>query len=225
MTLPWVQATLAEGGLFAIPAALLAGLVMGLNPCCLALYPAAAASCCAGTCDAPERPVLSRAAMFVLGTAIAMTILGTVAALAGETLAGLGGWVPFVVAAVPIVMGALLLAGVRIPTPRALRAFNGGMGGAFFTGLLLSLVISPCGTPALAAILSFAAYKGSVGFGAAMLFAYGVGNGLPLLVVGTAAGEATKRLQRAGWTAWVNRGAGVAMLGLGVYLLVMAVRS
>ena len=161
MTLPWVQATLAEGGLFAIPAALLAGSVMGLNPCCLALYPAAAASCCAGTCDAPERPVLSRAAMFVLGTAIAMTILGTVAALAGETLAGLGGWVPFVVAAVPIVMGALLLAGVRIPTPRALRAFHGGMGGAFFTGLLLSLVISPCGTPALAAILSFAAYKGS----------------------------------------------------------------
>lgn len=38
------------------------------------------------------------------------------------------------------------------------------------------------------------AVKGSIVFGALLLFAYGIGNGLPLLVVGTAAGEATKRL-------------------------------
>jgi cytochrome c biogenesis protein CcdA len=144
---------------------------------------------------------------------MAMTILGTIAALAGETMDGLGGWVPYAVAVVPILMGLALLGGFRIRMPKQVTGWTqNGLPGAFLTGLLLSLVISPCGTPVLAAILSFAAYKGSPAFGALLLFAYGIGNGLPLLIVGTAAGEATRRLQRFGWTQWVNRGAGVAML-------------
>ncbi len=70
--------------------------------------------------------------------------------------------------------------------------------GPFVGGLLLSLVIGPCGTPALAAILSYAALKGSVLFAAGLLFFHGLGNGLPLLIIGTAAGGITKRLDRSG---------------------------
>ena len=216
---------MSSGGLFAFPVAFLGGVLMGLNPCCIAMYPAAAASCCAGACHEPQRPALSRALLFVLGTASAMTILGMIAAIAGKTMSGLGGWVPYVVALVPMVMGVALLGGFRVRLPKRISGWTGnGLTGAFLTGLLLSLVISPCGTPVLAAILSFAAYKGSPAFGALMLFAYGLGNGLPLLIVGTAAGEATKRLQRFGWTQWLNRCAGVAMLGLGAYLLIAAIR-
>lgn len=47
----------------------------------------------------------------------------------------------------------------------------------------------------------------------------------PLLLVGTAAGEATKRSQGLEWTRWVSGGAGVAMLGLGAYLLLAAARD
>lgn len=221
----WVEQGLAAGGAIAVPLAFVGGVVMGLNPCCLVLYPAAAASCCAGVCHEPRRPALSHALLFVLGTATAMTILGMSAAFAGQTMGAFGGWVPFVVAVVPTIMGIALLGGFRIRTPIATGWTQQGRAGAFLTGLLLSLVISPCGTPALAVILSFAAYKGSPAFGALLLFAYGIGNGLPLLIVGTAAGEATKRLQRLGWTQWVNRGAGVGMLGLGVYLFFVALRS
>lgn len=222
----WIQAGLAGGGVVALPVSLLAGVVMGLNPCCIALYPAAAASCCAGGCAEPEKPPLSRALLFVLGTSVAMTALGIAAAIAGESMSGLGGLMAYVVATVPIVMGLQLLGVVRLPMPRALRSWKSrGLAGAFFTGLVFSLVISPCGTPALAAILSVAAFKGSVAFGALLLFAYGIGNGLPLLVVGTAAGEATKRLQRLGWARWINRGAGIAMLILGGYLVFSAARG
>ena len=222
----WIQEGLAGGGLLALPVALVAGVAMGLNPCCVALYPAAAATCCATSCDEPQKPALSRAVLFVLGTAVAMTILGIVAALAGDTMSGLGGWVAYVVGAVPIVMGLQLLGLFKLPMPRVLRTWGGrGLAGAFFTGMVFSLVLSPCGTPALAAILSVAAFKGSVAFGGLLLFAYGVGNGLPLLVVGTAAGEATKRLQRLGWAQWLNRGAGVAMVLLGVYLVISAARG
>ena len=222
----WIQDGLSGGGIVALPVALVAGAAMGLNPCCIALYPAAAASCCAGGCAEPQKPALSRALLFVLGTAVAMTSLGVVAALAGDSMSGLGGWAAYAMAAVPVVMGLQLLGVIRLPMPKALRSWGGrGLAGAFFTGLVFSLVISPCGTPALAAILSVAAFKGSVIFGALLLFAYGIGNGLPLLVVGTAAGEATKRLQRLGWAQWINRAAGVAMLALGGYLVFAASRA
>jgi cytochrome c-type biogenesis protein len=169
---------------------------------------------------------LSRALLFVLGTAVAMTALGIAAALAGESMSGLGGWVAYLMAVVPIVMGLQLLGVVRLPMPKAFRSWGGrSLASAFFTGLVFSLVMSPCGTPALAAILAVAAFKGSVVFGALLLFAYGIGNGLPFLVVGTVAGEATKRLQRLGGAQWVNRGAGVAMLILGGYLVLFAARG
>lgn len=37
---------LSAGGVLAFPIALLGGFIAALNPCCLALYPAAAATCC-----------------------------------------------------------------------------------------------------------------------------------------------------------------------------------
>lgn len=214
---------MSSGGLFAFPVAFCGGVLMGLNPCCLAMYPAAAATCCAGSCSTTKtsaKPAIENAALFVLGNAVAITVLGVVAAVAGRTLGGLGGWVAYLVAIVPIVMGLHLLGWVRLPMPKSFEtpALRGRLG-SFVGGLLLSLVIGPCGTPALATILSYAAVKGSVPFAAGLLFFYGLGNGLPLLVIGTAAGGLTKRLERLGWTRFVERGAGVAMVGLGLLLL------
>lgn len=184
---------LSSGSLVALPLAFAGGLAMGLNPCCLALYPAAAATCCAGACDADSpRPAVSNAIAFVLGTATATTILGVVAALAGRTLEGFGGWVRYAIALVPIVMGLHLVGWMRLPMPRGAIGLRGrGVHGAYASGLLLSLVIGPCGTPALAAILSYAAFQGSVPFAALLLFLYGMGNGVPLVIAGTASGRLT----------------------------------
>lgn len=218
----WVSTSLSSGGLVAFPVAFAGGVLMGLNPCCIAMYPAAAATCTAGACatEAPTKSVVENAGLFVLGNALAITCLGMIAAIAGRTLNGLGGWVAYVVAAIPIVMGLHLLGWVRVPMPKALgRPAIRGRLGAFLGGLLLSLVIGPCGTPALAAILSYAALKGSVVFAAGLLFFYGLGNGLPLLVVGATAGGITKRLERLGGSRVVERGAGVGMLLLGFSLL------
>lgn len=219
----WVSSALSSGGPVAFPTAFLGGVLMGLNPCCVAMYPAAAATCCAGSCSTTQtsgKPVVENAALFVLGNAVAITVLGVAAAVAGRTLVGLGGWAAYLVAIVPILMGFHLLGWVRLPMPKSVQtAATPGRLGSFVGGILLSLVIGPCGTPALAAILSYAAVKGSVPFAAGLLFFYGLGNGLPLLVIGTAAGGLTQRLTRLGWTRWVARGAGVAMLGLGFSLL------
>ena len=206
-----------------MPVAFLGGVAMGLNPCCVALYPAAAASCCVGDdCDSSEqrRVPLVRAAMFVAGSALAVTALGLIAAGAGRTLHGLGGWLRYVLAVVPVVMGLRLLGLIRLPMPKALRiATRRGGVGSFTTGMLLSLVLTPCGTPALAAILSYAALSGSLAFGGLLLFCYGVGNGLPLVVVGAGSGMLARRFASARWQTWVERASGAVMVGLGVFLV------
>lgn len=214
-----LRAAASSGGLVAVPLALAGGVVAGLNPCCFPLYPAAAATCCAGRCDTPAAGLRNSGA-FVAGIATATALLGVAAALAGRALSGLGGWAPYVIAVVPMAMGLHLLRWIRIPLPSfsgTIRA--GGILGAFATGLLLSLVVAPCGTPVLASVLSFAAYKQSVAYGAALLFAYGIGVGLPILVLGAAASGMARRLDRLGWNAWVDRLSGAALVALGFYLL------
>jgi cytochrome c biogenesis protein CcdA len=85
--------------------------------------------------------------------------------------------------------------------------------------LLLSLIIGPCGTPVLASVLSFAAYKQSFLYGGLLLFLYGIGNGLPLVLVGTTTGGLLKRLDCSRFGNWIDPIVGGSLLLLGFYLL------
>lgn len=207
------------GGLVAVPLAFAGGVVASLNPCCVPLYPAAAATCCAGHAESPTAG-LKLSGAFVGGVAAATAILGILAALAGRALTGLGGWASYAIAVVPIAMGLHLLGWIRIPMPAAsARARVKGAAGAFASGLLLSLVLAPCGTPVLAAVLSFAAHEQSPAYGAILLFSYGLGVGLPMLLIGTAASGLTRRLDHLGRSVWADRLAGGGLFALGFYLL------
>ena len=209
------QALAAGAG--SIPFALIGGVIAGLNPCCLAFYPAVTATCCAGTSDR-KRIVPSQAVAFVLGTALATTLLGVAAALAGYAVSLIGRGPRYVLAFIPILMGLHLIGWLRIPFRARAGAWRGDSAiAAFGAGLMLSLIVGSCGTPVLAGILSYAAYQGSVLFGAVLLFAYGVGNGLPLVLVGTGVGALVKRFEAT--RTLVDRFAGVLLVGLGFYLL------
>jgi len=58
---------LSGGHLIALPLALAGGVVAGMNPCCLALYPAAAGSCCSVSEQQTIRRSFGNAVAFVLG--------------------------------------------------------------------------------------------------------------------------------------------------------------
>lgn len=214
-----IGSALASGSLITLPLSLVAGVIAGLNPCCLALYPAAAATCCVGR-NCGSRRSTTNAVAFVLGIAVSMAVLGIAVSLAGR-ITGLGSVGRHLVALVPLLMGLHLLGWLHLPLERLMRAPLHA-GGAFGTGFLLSLVIGPCGTPVLASVLSYAAYQGQMFYGALLLFLYGLGAGTPMLLVGTTAGSMVRRLDGAGWKVWVDRGAGGALLALGFYLLWIA---
>lgn len=215
-----LEQALGMGAAWALPAALLAGVLAGLNPCCLALYPAVTATCCAAAAAERRSVVASRAAAFVLGTAAATTLLGVLAALAGHAVALLGRGPRYALAFVPIVMGLQLAGWIRLPLPSRGAVWRGeSLAAAFVAGLLLSLVVGSCGTPVLAGILTYAAIKGSLAFGGLLLFVYGLGNGLPLLLLGTGAGALTHRFGSGQAQRWAARISGALLVGLGFYLL------
>jgi len=208
---------LSGGNLFALPLALAGGVLAGMNPCCLALYPAAAGACCSVEEQQTVRRSFGNAVAFVLGVAIAIGTLGSIAAYVGR-IAEIGTPVKYAIAVIPIFMGIYRLGWVKLPafTP---KPFQPGFGGAFGTGLLLSLVIGPCGTPVLASVLSYAAYKRSFIYGGLLLFLYGLGTGLPLVLVGTAAGGLLKRLDCSRFGRLIDPILGSSLLLLGIYLL------
>lgn len=89
----------------------------------------------------------------------------------------------------------------------ARRPERRGLVGALLLGVLFGVVASPCSTPILAAIATIAAVRGS-----ALLFAFGLGKGVPLLLLGVASGSLAlvRSLSRIGE---------LALLGAAAYLV------
>ncbi len=58
------------------------------------------------------------------------------------------------------------------------------MASAYAAGLVFSLAIAPCATPILLSILTLVALQGDPVYGTLLMFIYGLGAGLPLLLIG-----------------------------------------
>src|SRR5438876_297809 len=102
------QEIISQGDLYALPLVVGAGLVAGLNPCCLAMYPAATATRCATTTSERQHR-LGFSLLFVLGAAFSTAMLGVVAALLGRAMGQLAAPIRYVIALIPLIMGFQLL--------------------------------------------------------------------------------------------------------------------
>lgn len=213
-----LQRALAQGAWLAFPFAFLGGLAVGLNPCCLAMYPAITATCCQGACEDGARPPLARALAFVAGMTLAATVLGLLAALLGRSLPALPVGIRVAIGFVPLLMGLHLLGWIRIPMPGGMSlAMGQSLTGAFLAGLLLSVLVGSCGTPVLVALLSYAAVQGNLLKGGSLMLLYGLGSGIPLLLAGTLVAKVARR-----WLAnprRLDQAAGLSLLALGYYLI------
>jgi cytochrome c biogenesis protein CcdA len=166
---------------------------------------------------------LSTPLAFVIGLSFATAMLGAGAALAGAVLTGASGWTAYAIAAVPILMGLHVLGWLRLPMPHVVELERrGGPVGAFFSGVAIWAVIVPCGTPVLAAMLSYAALDGGVVYGALLLFVYGFGAGLPVLLLGAVVVGFARRLEARGWRRRVEQATGGVLVALGLYLVAVS---
>ena len=98
-----------------------------------------------------------------------------------------------------------------------------GLPGALALGLVSGLVASQCATPVLAAILTYVmSQDGALVYGAALLFVYALGRGVPIVLAGTFTG-ALKQMQSMGrWSPVIERASGVVIIGVGLYFVWIA---
>ncbi len=172
-----------------------------------------------------RRSALPLAASFFFGVTLSLLALGTAAAYFGRLLVQWSASFAVAAAVLSIVAGLVALFGPalrrRVSNPNVKK--RGGMGGAFVYGLFYTVATLTTSAGPLMLLLTIAAAVGQPLYGAVLSLAYGVGRGLPFLLVGLFAGRI------AGWLARLERGqravevvSGVSLIGVGVYFVLLA---
>jgi len=162
--------------------------------------------------------------VFVLGLATTFTVLGMIAALAGNLYGDVSGAWNWVVAAVCAVMGLHLMGVVTIPIPSLggrLQPQTRGFLGAFLLGLLFGVVSAPCAAPILVVLLTYLAGSGSsVAWGGVLLLVYALGHSVLILIAGTSMGAARQLIENRNATRVLRvlrTGAGAVIVLVGIY--------
>ena len=220
-------------GVAAFGVAFLGGLVAGFGPCVLPMMPAIFGYVTGRVAEETDsasaawRRGLVLSAVFVVGMSVVFAAIGAAAGALGRAIVA-GAWANYLVAAICVVLGLQMLGLINLHfealnrvLPRR-RPTSRGLVGTFAFGMVFGAVASPCSTPILAAIATIAAARGSAPEGAALLFVYGLGKGVPLLLLGVASGSLTlmRRFTRASGV--LTRVGGAGLLVAAAYLIWIA---
>lgn len=206
----------------------LAGAISFISPCVLPLVPGYVSYIAGGTdAESPsetfELRLVWRASCFVLGFTSVFILLGISAQALGGLLQRhqieaniIGGAlvIMFGLAITGLIKIPLLMMNIRWRGPDEIR----GPVGAFLLGTAFAFGWTPCIGPVLASILALTAASASNG--ALLLGVYGLGLGLPFLLVALFFGNAAaalKRLRRAGVA--LNIASGAIMIAIGALLM------
>lgn len=205
-------------------AVFLGGALTASNPCVLAMIPLMMAFVGAYRETSGAKKAFIFSLLFVLGLTITFTILGLIAALMGRLIGDVGGFWPYLVAAVCLIMGLHLLEVWRfeLPLPQGFRSNQAGPWGAFLLGLLFGVISTPCATPILAVLLVYIASKGNLAYGGLLLFLYSLGHCAFIIIAGTSMGWAKQILEfkRLNSTLrYVRKGSGVLIILIGLFLI------
>lgn len=208
--------------------AFVAGLVAFLAPCVLPLVPLYLSYLSGVTLSSEvaqaRRLVVIHAAAFVLGFTVVFVLLGTVAGALGSFLRG--ATLRMATALLLIFFGLVLTGALKLTFLEG--TYRLPWQGKREWGLLSSLLVgmtfaagwTPCAGPVLGAILALSAQSATATQGAALLFAFSAGLGVPFIVVAFGIEPVNRLLRRSQrFTALLPKIAGVFLLIAGLALL------
>ena len=199
-----------------------AGVLSISSPCVLPLIPAIMAY---STGKGRFRPV-----SIVLGITLAFTLMGVAASALGMTFIGYVYYMRIIAGSVIVFLGLYMLSETleqkvlelrsRIPIRFNYSAPSGSIFGGFALGLSLGIVWIPCVGPILGAILAMVAVRGSISYGALLLFIYSLGFAVPMLIIAYSSAFSSKRLSiLVRYNTILKRIAGVVLILVGLYMM------
>lgn len=207
--------SLPEGSVLSLGIALIAGiLASAVCPCTLPVGLGMAGVVGASETQSRKAGFLIALAFF-LGIVVNLTLLGAIAGRLGGILTeSFGRYWALTMAVLSFAAAILAFWGPRLSVDRLAKLRKPGLAGAFSYGFIFSL-----GTSAapLLLLMTVAATQANPGYGAILAFVFGLGRGLPFLLVGLFAGVLI-RLTRIGvWRRAIQTVSGCALLFVSVY--------
>jgi cytochrome c-type biogenesis protein len=201
----------------------LGGVLTSLGPCNLSMVPVIIGYV-GGQQELTKSKGFWLALFFTLGSSATFMLLGIAAATVGGLFGTERKLLYYFVALICFAIGLNLLGAIKLNfdflarlQPKQVK--RTGLLGAFLLGLVVGLAGSQCGTPVLVAILGVAMAKGTLLYGATLLFAYGLGRGVPIVLAGTFTGVIKALPALARGTKWMEKAAGIIILAVGLYFV------
>jgi len=206
----------------AFPACFLGGIISSASPCVLAMIPLVIGYV-GGYSEGSHKKAIQYSIVFTLGLTITFTVLGIIAGAMGRLFGDVGGFWYYVLPPVAILLGLQLLGvfNLNIGLPQRFVPKRKALFGALLMGFFFGIVASPCATPVLAVILTFAVTKGDIVFSGGLLLAYALGHWILVLGAGISTGFAQRVLASRGisnFSTYSKKAGGVILIGVGIYL-------
>jgi len=209
----------------AFPLCFLGGIISSASPCVLAMIPLVIGYV-GGYAEGSQKKAVQYSVAFTIGLTITFTVLGVIAGAMGRLFGDIGSFWNYVLPPVTILLGLYLLFSevfnFSIGISQRFMPKRKALFGAFLIGLFFGIVASPCATPVLAVILTFAAAKKEFAYSGGLLLAYALGHWVLVLGAGISAGFAQRVLASKGisnFSTYSKKAGGVILIGVGIYLL------
>lgn len=203
---------------------MLLGLLLSLTPCIYPMIPITIGILQANSGGSVFHNIL-RALAYTCGIATTFALLGLASAYTGTLF---GSYMASSYVIIPLVILLLYFAGTMLGLyemyiPRSFQQTTTTQGGSLFAafsfGAASGTVASPCLSPGLVLLLGIVSTTGNPLTGFLLLFAFGIGLSIPLLLIGTFS-SSLHVLPRAGmWMVYIKQLCGLVMIGICIYLL------
>jgi len=213
-----------ESGSFALGAAVVfaGGLLTAMTPCVYPLIPITVSVFGARKAEGRGKALLLTSS-YIVGMGAVFSALGVLAAKTGQAFGSMLGspWVVTGLAVFLLALASSMFGAFELALPSGLQQRLNSVGGAGVTGAFLmgsvsGFLAAPCTGPVLTGLLAFVAKSQSTGLGAALLFIYALGIGVPFFLIGVF----TVRLPRSGvWMEWVKSVLGIVLVALAISYL------
>ena len=212
--------------LVSYPLAFAGGILTSLMPCNLSMIPVIIGYV-GGQHEMSRRKACWLSFVFTIGTSLTFVALGVIAGKIGGFFGTRSAVMKYVAAGVCVFIGLHLLKAIQlnfdfITRLQPKRVSHTGTIGSFLLGLVIGVTGSQCVIPILAPLLVFVTVKGSVVYGAVLLFLFALGRGVPVVLAGTYTGALRALPVMERWTPWFERAAGVLIIGVGLFFIATA---
>lgn len=211
-------------------AALLLGIMLSLTPCIYPMIPITIGVLQASGSTSGFHNFLL-ALFYTLGISLTFALLGLIAALGSCVFGELQGS-PFILlplSALLLYFGLVMFDIFQMPIPSWLQSKNSRIKGgskrsAFIFGAISGTVASPCLSPGLILILNYVGHLTAVSItgyleGFLLLFIFGIGSSLPLLIIGTFSGSLNLLPKAGAWMIEVKKLVGIMLISMALYHL------